>query len=261
MEDLADVATDLVTYLGFHIDGVHQATAPQAIAVAADSACAYYQGVGICELLLDAEVDAFFHHMIRSARARLWLLRRAQGQAGFPEKILKPGNTRGLWGAILSKEWGLARDIAELSSRRWNPKVEYEEDFRYADFVHRVVAGDSIDVQRGLLDHYARALEGDEPPRLRLGRGLVSGDAGGAADAFSDLIDDRRRELEEIETKTLMGTDELFAPLSAIYVEGLAWLRLLERAGIPTASDYAYCPSLARVAQFAAYTPTAGFPG
>jgi hypothetical protein len=258
MPDLADDAEELVTQLNFHIDCAQEAQSPDDIAVAADAACTYFQGVAICELLLDAEIDAFFQLMIRSARTRRWLLLRAQGQEGYPAKIMKPSNTRGLFAAILAKDWTLAKEIASLSSRTWNDQVEYEDDFCYAQFLHGLISGDPPEAQRILLGEYARALDGDEPARFRLCRSVVAGDAEEAQAGFAELIEDRRRELEDL-AKTLLATEDLFTPLSAVFVEGLAWLRLLDRAKLPTEREYPFCPSLARVEQFAPYAPE-GFP-
>jgi hypothetical protein len=258
MDDLAQVSEELCVFLNFHIDSIQEAQAPDDIAIAADSACTYFQGVAICELLLDAEVDAFFHLMIRSGRTRRWLLSRAQGHEGYPAKIMKPSNTRGLFASIVAKDWTLAREIAALSPRDWDAKVEYEDDFHYARVLHGLVAGEPPETQQVLLDDYARALDGDEPARFRLCRGLIATDAEDARSAFRDLIGERRRELEELAT-TLLATDELFVPLSAVYVEGLAWLRLLNRVNLPTDREYPFCPSLARIDDFTPYRPD-GFP-
>src|SRR5580658_1329084 len=129
MEDLSDSAEDLVTYLKFYLAGAIASNDPAERAGAADAACTYFQGVGICELLLDAEVETFFHHMIRSGRMRRWLLREAQGQDGYPEKVLKSSNTRGVLAALVANDWTLAGDIARLSAQSWNQRVEYEDDF------------------------------------------------------------------------------------------------------------------------------------
>jgi hypothetical protein len=257
MRELAEDAEDLVTCLNFHIDNLSQATDPDDIAVAADSACTYFQAVAICELLLDDEVDAFLHLMVRSARTRLWLLRRAKGQVDYPGTIMKPSNTRGLFAAVLSKDWMLAREIAELSPTVWDDQIEYENDHRYARFLHRRLAGDPVPVQRTLLHEYARSLDGDEPPRFRLCRALLDADRAEARKAFADLLHERKAELEELaETQ---GGDELFTPLASIYVEGLAWLRLLEAAGLPTKKEYPLCPRLARPDTVPPYVPD-GFP-
>src|SRR5689334_10291581 len=99
MERLDEVSGELVTMLNFHIDGALKSTEPLQQISNADAAGVYYQGTGICELLLDAEVDAFFHHLIRSAQCRLWALERGQKLSAPPLKLLKASNARGLHAA------------------------------------------------------------------------------------------------------------------------------------------------------------------
>ncbi len=52
---LDGIAEDLCGMLEASIDGVEQATDLADRAEQADAVCTYYPGVGICELLLDAE--------------------------------------------------------------------------------------------------------------------------------------------------------------------------------------------------------------
>jgi hypothetical protein len=255
VDDLADIAEELIIYLRFHVAGAMDAPDPDAVATAADSACTYYQAVAICELLLDAEVDAFFHHMIRSARSRKWLLERAATTAGFPPKPTRASNGKGFFAALVANDWALAKQIADLSPRQWQPTMEYEDDFWYAHLLHRIAAGDAEPALNGALAEYARALEGDEPPRFRLCRALLARTEEPALEAFADLLEDRRKELETMKKTSLLATDDLFPPFAAIYVEGLAWLRLLARAGIATEVEYPFCPSLARAEQYAPFVP------
>jgi hypothetical protein len=256
MDDLADTTEELVEYLNFYIDASKHATDPEEIAGAADSVCAYYQAVGICELLLDAEVEEFFHHMIRSGRTRKWLLERARGWKDFRNKVLKPSNLRGFFGAVLALDWQLAKEIAELSGKEWDERVEYEDDFHYAQFLHRLaIDGAKAELAR-ILNAYASALDGDEPARFRLCRGLMVEDRDSTLAAFEDLLEDRRKELKTMSDTSILATDGLFVPFSSVYVEGLAWLRLIERARMKTLTDYVYCPSLARAPSLAPFKPT-----
>jgi len=222
-----------------------------------DAACTYFQGIAICELLLDAEVTAFFHHMIRSGRMRRWILRKAQERTDLPGNVIRSSNTRGLFAALLANDKALAADIARLSPQTWNDHVEYEEDFLYAHFIHQLVSGDDPVSLQGILDRFNGALEGEETVRFRLCASLLAPAqerAGLALPAFEELVQRRRQELQEMREKSILATDDMFVPLSSVYVEGLAWLNLLEGAGIPVAAEYAFCPSLARIR---AYPPLA----
>src|SRR5262245_51484011 len=137
MSELADVSMEIALRLEFHIDGAMNAGGPEGQASNADAVTTYYQAIGICELLLDAEVDAFFHHLIRSAQTRRWILEKSHAGPGYPEKIVRASNVRGLHGSIAAYQWNLAREIAALSPTAWLAAVEYEDDFCYAHVLHR----------------------------------------------------------------------------------------------------------------------------
>ena len=258
MSDLAESADSISTYLKFYLGEALQATDGAQIGAAGDAACTYFQGLGICELLLDAEVTAFFHHMIRSGRMRRWVLRKAQQLKDLPPNVLRASNTRGLFAALLADDRALAADIARLSPMTWNDRVEYEDDFLYAHFLHRLISGDDSAALRGILDKFKRALDDEETVRFRLCASLLAPSqerAGLALPAFEDLMQSRRQELKEMREKSILATDDMFVPFSSVYVEGLAWLNLLEGAGITVDSEYAFCPSLARVKPYPQLAP------
>ena len=242
------------------IDGVEQATDVADVAEQADAVCTYYQGVGICELPLDAETDAFFHQMIRSAQTRRWLLERcARLPPDQVPDVAIASNTRGLFAALLARQWGLAADISRLSPATPRLDTEYDDDFWYARALHLILLGaPQADVDAALAS-FAEALQGDDSPRLDLLRALLDRDAEGAAKGFEALLEERDAKLARLKKQTA-SRDSLFKPFSAIYVEGLAWLALLERAGLPTEPDYTCCPALARLKKYAPFQATT-FPG
>lgn len=104
METLDDASQELVTLLNFHIEGAVESSDSIEQISNADAVYVYYQGVGICELLLDAEVDGFFHHLIRSAQSRLWVLERCQALGAPPLKLFKASNTGGLHAALAARQ-------------------------------------------------------------------------------------------------------------------------------------------------------------
>jgi len=252
MDSLDEISGELVTLLNFHIQGALQSTDPRQQLADADAACVYYQAVGICELLLDAEVDAFFHQLIRSAQARHWVLERGAKLRPPPLKLLKASNARGFHAALAANQWELARQIARVSVPTHAEGTEYEDDFLAAHFLHRYVLDAPQEELHAILDRFEAVLEGGANPRLDLGRHLLARDATGCSRAFTDLIDERDAKLKKMKRESIYATDSLFVPQSSIYLEGLAWLRLLERAALPTEPEYPYCPSLARQTR---YTP------
>ncbi|AKQ70486.1 hypothetical protein A176_007398 [Myxococcus hansupus] len=257
MEPLDEISGEMVTLLNFHIHSVLQATSDPVQQLAeADAACVYYQAVGICELLLDAEVDGFFHQLIRSAQTRHWVLERGAKLNPPPLKLLKASNARGLHAALAANQWELARQLARVSRTTCSDGTEYEDDFLAAHFLHRYVLDAPQDELRAILDRFEAVLEGGTNPRLDLGRQLLARDAAGCAQAFADLIEERSAKLKKMKRESIYATDSLFVPQSSIYLEGLAWLRILERAEIPTEPEYAFCPSLARQTRYAAFQVT-----
>ncbi len=254
LEPLSEIAADLVGMLNESLEGVDEAVDPEDQLIQADSACAYYQGVGICELLLDANTDDFFHHLIRSAQVRRWMLQRKWPAEDEIRRLLRASNTRGLFGALAARQWGLAAELSKLAPVTTHPDDEVEEDFRYARLLHLELAGAPAAELDAALADFTAAADG-KGARLALCQALLAKDEPKALEAFAALIDERTAELEELKSSAA-SRDSLFAPFSAIYVEGLAWLALLEQAGFKTERDYVYCPSLARGERYAPFVPS-----
>ncbi len=253
MESLAEVSEELVTLLNFHVEGATQVAEPLQQLANADAVCTYYQAVGICELLLDAEVDAFFHHLIRSAQSRRWMLERSPSLESPPLKLLKASNARGLHGAMAARQWGLARDIARLSGTACAEGTEYEDDFCCAHFLHRYVQDAPPEELQSILERFEAALEGGASSHFELCRHLLARSQEGCSQAFSELLDERAAKLRKMKRESAYASDALFVPLSSVFVEGLAWLSLMEKAGLKTEAEYPYCPSLARRESYAPF--------
>jgi len=60
------------------------------------------------------------------------------------------------------------------------------------------------------------------------------------------LIETQQQYFGRMAQTSSFAGDPVFVPLSSIYVEGLAWLRLLESQEIHLLEEYAMCPSMAR---------------
>ncbi len=259
-----EICRDIATYLEFHIDGAMNSSEPESEASNADCVSTYFQAMGICELLVDAEVDAFFHHLIRSAQARVWLLERAAAQQGYPELVIRASQLTGFFGAVAAEQWPLARTIARLSVKSWSRTVEYEEDYACAHFLHRHVltAGPTPPEVAGpteladILDRMETALEGGPSERLGLARALLARDADLAAEAMNAFVDGQTALFDRMRRLSLSATEGLFTLRSSISVEGLAWLALFEQAGIRLRDEYPYCPSLVRSKPYAPFEVT-----
>lgn len=254
--DLSEIGADLATYLAFYIGEAQAATDPADVAAAAMTVSAYYEGLALTELLLDANTDAFVHHLTRSGQTRVWLLDRVE-RTPEAAKALKASYLRPFVDAIAAGQWGVARAIATRETDEWTPRHEYEDDFAYAHALHRIVRGDGPEEARVVLDRFERVLEGASDPRLDLCRVLLDPDQAAADEAMHDLLDqhaDRVEALKE-ESEYWEEGDALIYPSVFVFVEGLAWLVLLERVGLVMDDEYRFCPGLARHIDPAPFDP------
>ena len=261
MQPLAEIAEDLVLYLNFYIEQVENTTDPEERGGAAVTVSAHYEALGICELLLDGVIDVFFHQLIRSAQTRKWLLERSKTDT-FPDKVVKASLVRPLCDAIAANQFTLARDIAALSPTAWLRDVEYEDDYCYAHFLHRYLLDDPQPALEGILTQFERSLEGGDSPRFRMCSTLLHTHHDQVGEAFHQLLEEREEKIENVKATSAHwdGGDPVLYANASVFVEGLAWLRLLERKGMTMDDEYRYCPSIVRTTNYAPFQATT-FPG
>jgi len=202
--------------------------------------------LAILALLGKASTDGFVHSCTRAGRARRIYLRRL-AQAGIERAHhLVSGCYEPLLDAIAAGDMPLVHDIEQLSPADFRPPDEYEDDYCYAQILQRLCR-DSVpeaDLPT-LLDRFVSYLEGNENPRLLICRALVERNEGAFAEAFDTFLAAVQQSIDEKIARGQLEDVHVLAQ-RLVSVEGLAILRLAGRRGIPTASEYLYCPSLAR---------------
>ena len=262
MTNLLETSEDVVTYLNFYIYELENSPDPVQKGKYAMAVSNYYEAVAICELLLDAEVDTFFHHLIRSAQTRKWLLEQSKRDKGYSPQALKASYIKPFFDAIVANQFNLAIEIARLSPKTCYPNVEYEDDFYYAHFLYKYLMKEHEDELIEILNKFYKVLEGMESARFKLCWTLLKKVTEGCKEAFNDLLSERELRIEKIRKHSSYGdgSDALFFPNSVVYLEGLAWLRLLDRAGAKMDYEYKYCPEIAKTTTYAPFKVTT-FPG
>lgn len=253
MRGLGDVAEELVSYLNFYIDGAKRAEDMEQKASFAVATSSYYEAVGICELLLNADPDRFFHHLIRSAQSRVWLLTLAKNSPGVPDKATRASEWRPLFAAVAARQFGLARRIASLTRTDWVPNAEYEDDFAYGHFLNRLLLGAASQELATITERFRRALEGGESARADLCQAALRGDAGACREAFEGLLEEREKKVQETRKTSAYGDDPLFMANAEVFVEGLGWLALLETLGVALSGEFLLCPGPARLREYAPF--------
>jgi hypothetical protein len=227
--------------------------------------CRYYRARGICELLVSADVDEFFHGLVRSSLTWSWYLGRARLENVLDHPARKASFTAPFLDAVASAQGDLAARIAERSPERWRPDYEYEDDYLYARFVYSLVQRPEREADSGRasdLDRWEEVLEGGEDLRLPICRALLLRDGEAFDEAFLALAADREARFEiraAPEVDGITAADFDFVPNARIWVEGLGLLRFAEERGLALRPEYPSCPSLARSPSYTAL-PVERFP-
>lgn len=204
-------------------------------------ACVYFHVLGVTTLLLDASPQHLFYQWGCAAEnwRRLLLHLRGQGAALPPTSDHAP-----LLGAVAAGYWELARGLCQVSATE-RGEEEYEDEFAWARLLQELIvlpAGETLSEE--VLQRHRPALEASQPDRLEVLLALMARDRNRFADALARLAPRHAAELEALEAT---ASPEERAAHRFIWFEGLALLRLAERAGLTVEAPLLYCPPLARV--------------
>ena len=204
-----------------------------------------------CALLLDADVDAYYQNLTRSAELRRYFLDRCRREApALRDGYRAAGNSAALFDALAAHRFDLAREVASLSNTTSWEGEEYLEDFSLAHLLHLLVQGaarDGTEVRQAL-ENLDRALDGSEPAKLGVCRAIVQGDQIAFDDAFDALLVARKAELLEQDDPFTPYDEAAHRVANTFYIDGLALLNLADRFSLTTRDEYRYCPRTARVA-------------
>ena len=207
-----------------------------------------FRALAIMQLLTEASTDLFLHNLMRSGRAReTYLVRLAQ--AGVTADHHQASGRYGpLLDSIAANDLERARRIAILAGQQFRAGHEYEDDYCYAQLLARLIADG--EVPRAEVDAFFQQFEiwlaGDANPRFDVCRALVDADQAAFDDAFEGLLLDHELAVEAARERGQHEDDPVRAERQ-VFVEGLAILRIASLHGLTTATEYRYCPSLARL--------------
>ncbi len=208
--------------------------------------CGKLRALGIMGLLTTGDSQKFLNSLVRSGRVRETYLARMK-QAGIQhDHHLAAGRCDGLVDAIASGDRDLAYRIAWASPRNFDPRREYEDDFCFAQVLHRLVHGvQAASVFQPFLDRYEVVLEGQPSARLDVLRALVTHAQAEFDVAFEVLLQERQNVIADEEARSRLETPQVISE-RLVYVEGLALLRVALAQGLKTQREYLYCPANAR---------------
>jgi hypothetical protein len=205
------------------------------------------QHVGaVAALLVDGDRDRFFQMLLAAAENGRRISSRftAQGWAGPPASANLP-----LLAALAASDFERAGELARGAPGGWaRDDGEYEDEFLWASALDALVRSPSPDPTA--CEARLGALE-DAAPRLYLERiAIVRALLAGEGDAFeAALLDGRAAYEEELDERAgsfgLKSID--FPARQALWLEGLALIRIAERAGIDfDRPDLRFLPAIAQ---------------
>ena len=247
--DLADVHAELVAEIR---DGMSYLASPLNIAETGnifDALALQLEGLALCHLFENADQAAFAENMARSGQSRRFFLRRSRVEQNKVDRHLAMSRTRSLLDALIAGSLPIARDIATLSFETWNPDWEYEDDYCFYLFLHKIVLhpdafpGPEIEP---LLQRFETALQGGKSIHLAIARALAARDAGAFTDALLALLAVEAKQIQADRTSAaVQERDVLYWPKSRASIEGLALLKVAELIKLPVTGEFPLCPPLA----------------
>ena len=206
-----------------------------------------FRVLAIIILLTKGNNNVFYHNLIRSSKTREAYLLKLRNSTLQNDHHYASGRYEPLVDAIAANDFQLAKSIAALSPKDWKVGHEYEDDYCYAQILHRLIQDIVPENEISeYIDQFKNYLEGEPNARLEVCESLLKRDQHDFDDAFESLILERElkiskdKERGQIENPLVMAQRQIF-------VEGLAILRLAEKRGLQTEREYQYCPSLARI--------------
>jgi hypothetical protein len=206
-----------------------------------------YRILGICALLQRSDQSTFAAMLSKSGHVRAEFLKLVGQGLDVPAKYICASKNIGFSAALAAGDIDTAKRIAFLSPQSHFQDVEYEDNFLFFHFLHRIlVADEDEDELNRLVARWAVVLEGESSGYLDVCRALLPGDGGDFEDAFDSLIQSRWRQLKEY--KETVGYDhEMFAAEGQVFIEGLAVLRIAEMKGLAASGEYRLIPENARL--------------
>lgn len=206
------------------------------------------RALAIILLLVEGETDIFYHNLIRSGILREEYLTRCIREQHLDDHHYASARLRPFFDTVAAGDRALAMRIAAASPLLHRREQEYEDDYCYAQALHRLVQPTPPEHEiLPLLTQFEAALEGAPSARLAVCHALTARDQAAFNQAFDDLLDERSEEIKKDIARGQLE-DACVVADRRVFIEGLALLRIATSRGLATKPDYPLCPSLARVA-------------
>lgn len=211
--------------------------------------CQKLRSIAIIALLSKGDPTLFAQNLIRSGRVRLAYLQRLRRERVENDHHRASARVDGLMDTVAASDLGLGRRIVVASRSSWLRGAEYEDDFCYAQLIHRLVLQEPDEAAaNALIEQFEKVLDGQTSARLDVCRALLNRDQAAFNEAFDNLIREQESQIAADKARYQLEEPEVMSQ-RLIFVEGLAVLRLATLHGLKTEPDYLFCPSIARLTE------------
>lgn len=206
-----------------------------------------YRILGICSLLLDGDRPTFAAMLCKAGQVRLEFLKHVSSGLEVSPKYICTSKNIGFTAALAAGDHQCAIKIAEFSPKIYFSDVEYEDDFLFFHFLHRIVCEPSNKTELiQIIKQWEEVLEGQSSGYLDVCQALFSEQPSDFEEGFVSLLVTRVAQISKYKER-LAHDEELFATECRIFIEGLAVLKIAEMKGLPTEAEYELLPEISRV--------------
>lgn len=202
-----------------------------------------YHRLALCEMLTRVRTDRFQVYLCKSALIRVQFQRLVASGRTFDASTVCSSRSFSFVDAVSAGQLVLAVELARLAPDQHLPRAEYEDDFLLQRFMQKRLlnlhAGEDHDFQ-ALLERWEQVVTGEHAPYLDVCRALVDLDADAFHEALLAAIEEHRRDSRQKD-------DDARRTDGAVFMTGLALLRLAELGGLSTQREYPNVPHMARL--------------
>lgn len=208
-----------------------------------------FQGLALCDLLTNLDVEGFRTNLLRSVHARVYFLRKSREQGNKADRRLALSRTEALFDVLAAGHDGLRDQLVAQSAFAFNPDWEYEDDHLAQRWMQQLAAGADDATLQATQRQHRLAMRLPIDARHRALAALTDRDAPAFDEALLALMQAQDAAAQARQARLLEPDLDAFLhwPRCFVSVEGLALLALAARRGVTAPGPYPLCPDAARL--------------
>ena len=213
--------------------------------------CFRFRQRGVCSFLLDGNPQPLFVNLMQSAGACMALL------PLITDSQKSTSRANPFYDAIAGGFWDCARSIANASRPTWNRSREYEDDFLFVWFLmQHFFLGAPEQACRAIVAAHEVAAEGADQAHRNICLAFLQHDGPLFDAALRDVLAQRSETVEGFVERETMP-EEVWSWLRYFSLEGLALVKLADRARLPISGEYLHVSEVLRNNPTFAFDPDA----